>query len=90
MTVTETVTDAIESLQTTSASSSSHLIWVDMPCHLTPTSSSSHHHWDCLTAQEIDHNLQRILNHTHSGDVVCVLTQGDLLEVKKLMCHKQK
>jgi hypothetical protein len=92
MTVSEVVAGALESLKSSSApSSSSHLIWVDMPCHLAPeTSTADGHHWDCRSAQEIDQNLRTIIEHTQTGDVICVLTQGDLSAVKRLMCHKQK
>lgn len=93
-TVNEAITSAIESISSrssASAQSPSQLIWIDMPCNLnTATQTLKSCQGDCLTPQEIELNIQRVTNSSQPGDVICVLTQGDLSEVKKLMCHKQK
>lgn len=91
--VSDAITGAIHCLQSTSSLSnlSPQLIWIDMPCNLNiSTQSLKSCQGDCLSPQEINQNLEQLLRHTQSGDVICVLTQGDLMEVKKLICKKQK
>lgn len=93
--VSDAISGAIHSLQSSESSSSSssqpHFVWIDMPCNLNvasqPTKSCQ---GDCLSPHDINHHLEQILSNTQSGDVVCVLTQGDLLDVKKNICKKQK
>lgn len=95
-TVSDSITNVVESLHNSSSSSNSqsHLIWVDMPCNLNsshPTKINSKScQGDCLSPEEIENNLNKIISNTQSGDVICVVTQGDLFELKKLMCQKQK
>ena len=61
-----------------------------MPCQLNSTNPTNISSGDCITPEEINNNIGKILENASSGDVVCVLTQGDLLEVKRLMAQKQK
>lgn len=95
MSVFDTVNDAIQSLQRTkqdenNTNSSSQLIWIDMPCTLSLSDSSKLSYGNCMTPEDINQNLSNILQNTSTGDVVCVLTQGDLMEVRRLIAHKQK
>lgn len=92
--VSETVDHSIQTLQNNHSenvtSDSPHLIWIDMPCSLNSTNSSKLSAGDCTSPEEINEKLKNILENTSSGDLVCVLTQGDIMEVKKLIAQKQK